>query len=193
MRDGISVQSFSLNEEAPLPQPSYDLVVRGRVALPGAPPAPGAIAVTDGRVAAVAAQAAALDTEREVDAGDALVLPGAVDLHVHTGSAPEEGIERCTRAAAAGGVTTIVDMPYDAGGLVADAESFATKAAAVEREAHVDVALWGTVAPRGPLDAVDALVAAGAAGFKLSTFDTDPVRFPRIPDDRLLAAFARIA
>ena len=63
----------------------------------------------------------------------------------------------------------------------------------VEREAHVDVALWATVPPRGPIEDVQALVAAGAAAFKLSTFETHPERFPRIPDGQLLAAFAAIA
>ena len=171
---------------------SFDLVVRGRLVLPGRAAAPGALAITDGRIAAVAEPDAALAADDELDAGDALVLPGAVDAHVHTGSAPEEGIERCTRAAAAGGVTTVVDMPYDAHGMVADPDAFAAKAAAVSREAHVDVALWATLPPQGPLDAVEPLLDAGAVGFKLSTFDTHPVRFPRVPDDQLAAAFARI-
>jgi allantoinase len=171
----------------------FQLVVRGRLALPGRGPAPGALAVRDGRIAAVAAPDAPLPAAREIDAGDALVLPGAVDVHVHTSSAAEEGVEACTRGAAAGGVTTIVDMPYDADRLVADPATFAAKVADVEREAHVDVALWATVPPAGPLDDVPALVDAGACAFKLSTYDTDPRRFPRIPDDRLLAAFTAIA
>src|SRR4029077_15380571 len=107
----------------------------------------------------------------------ALLLPGAVDVHVHTRSAPEEGIERCTRAAAAGGVTTIVDMPYDDSGPISTVEAFAAKAGDVEREAHIDVALWATVPPVGSLDHVEPLVRAGAAAFKLSTFETHPVRF----------------
>ncbi len=86
-----------------------------------------------------------------------------------------------------------MDMPYDAAGMVADPDAFAAKAADVEREALVDVALWATVPPRGPLEHVAELVRAGACAFKLSTFETDPVRFPRIPDDQLLAAFAAIA
>jgi len=128
-----------------------------------------------------------------LDFGEALLLPGAVDVHVHTRSYAGEGIERCTRAAAAGGVTTIVDMPYDAVGPIDTLEAFETKVADVEREAHVDVALWATVPPRGPIDQVQDLVLAGAAAFKLSTFETHPVRFPRIPDGQLLGAFAAIS
>ena len=127
------------------------------------------------------------------DHGDALLLPGAVDVHVHTRSYAEEGIERCTRAAAAGGVTTIVDMPYDAAGPVDSRAAFEAKVGDVRREAVIDVALWATVPPRGPIDEVPALVDAGAAAFKLSTFETHPRRFPRIPDAQLLRAFAAIA
>jgi allantoinase len=128
-----------------------------------------------------------------LDFGDALLLPGAVDVHVHTRSYDGEGIGLCTRAAAAGGVTTIVDMPYDATGPIDSLAAFEDKARDVDREAHVDVALWATVPPRGPVSEVRALVDAGAAAFKLSTFETHPVRFPRIPDGQLLAAFAEIA
>ncbi len=114
-------------------------------------------------------------------------------MHVHTRSYAGEGIVACTRAAAAGGVTTIVDMPYDAGGPIDSLRAFTAKSADVQREAHVDVALWATVPPRGPIDEVADLVEAGAAAFKLSTFETHPERFPRIPDGQLLSAFAAIA
>lgn len=127
------------------------------------------------------------------DHGDALLLPGAVDVHVHTRSYAGEGIETCTRAAAAGGVTTIVDMPYDAAGPVDSLAAFEAKVSDVGRQAIVDVALWATVPPRGPITDVPELVDAGAAAFKLSTFETHPQRFPRIPDAQLLEAFAQIA
>jgi allantoinase len=90
-------------------------------------------------------------------------------------------------------VTTIVDMPYDAVGPIDSLDAFEEKVREVEREAIVDVALWATVPPRGPIEDVEALVAAGAAAFKLSTFETHPERFPRIPDGQLLGAFAAIA
>ena len=124
---------------------------------------------------------------------DALILPGIVDVHVHTKSALEEGIAACTRAAAAGGVTTIVDMPYDADRKILTVADFDQKVAEVEREAHVDVALWATVPPVGSLEPVADLVGAGAAAFKLSTFNTHSERFPQIPDGQLLAAFREIA
>ena len=127
------------------------------------------------------------------DYGAALLLPGAVDVHVHTRSYADEGIERCTTAAAAGGVTTIVDMPYDAAGPIDSLDAFERKVADVGREAVIDVALWATVPPTGPLDQVQALVDAGAAAFKCSTFNTHPQRFPQIPDPQLLRAFGEIA
>src|ERR687895_174221 len=169
-----------------------DLVIRGRVVLSGAEPAVGQLAVAGGRIAAVAGPGPPLSGRREIDCGDALLLPGVVDAHVHTSSSAEEGIAACTRAAAAGGVTTVIDMPYDHDRMVAAPDAFAAKADQVEREAVVDVGLWATVPPSGPLDHVAALVEAGACAFKMSTFDTDPRRFPRVPDDQLLAAFGAI-
>ena len=101
-----------------------------------------------------------------------------------------EGVERATASAAAGGVTTIVDMPYDAPEPVNTLARFEAKVAHVEAEALVDVALYATVAPSGGLDEIEPLHAAGAAAFKVSTFETHPVRFPRVPDGELLLAMA---
>ena len=174
------------------PDGELDLVVRGRVVLGDAEPALAQVAVAGGRIAAVAGLRAPLRGRREIDCGDALLLPGVVDVHVHTSSSAEEGIAACTRAAAAGGVTTVIDMPYDHDRMVAGPDAFAAKAEQVERESVVDVGLWATVPPSGPLDNVAALVEAGACAFKMSTFDTDSRRFPRVPDDQLLAAFREI-
>jgi allantoinase len=169
-----------------------DLVVRGRIVLPAAEPVAGQVAVAGGRIAALSGPEAPLSGRREIDCGEALLLPGVVDAHVHTSSSPQEGIASCTRAAAAGGVTTVIDMPYDHDRMVAGPDAFAAKREQVEREAVVDVGLWATVPPSGPLDHVAALVEAGACAFKMSTFDTDSRRFPRVPDDQLLAAFREI-
>src|SRR2546430_15263720 len=169
---------------------ALDLVVAGHLVLPGDRLVAGEIGIRDGRIAALA-DSGALDAERRIEARG-LVLPGVVDAHVHTRSEPGEGITRATTAAAAGGVTTIVDMPYDDPTPITNVQAFLAKAAAVDREAITDVALWATIAKTGGLDEIEELVSAGACGFKVSTFETHPVRFPSIPDGELYLGMQRI-
>jgi allantoinase len=169
----------------------HDLVVAGRLALPGGILRRGEIGVSEGRIAAIAEPGSLAGSER-IDAGDLLVLPGVVDNHVHTRSEPREGITRATTAAAAGGVTTLVDMPYDDPDPITSVAAFEAKVAAVGREAITDVALWATIAKTGGLEEIPGLVRAGACAFKVSTFETHPTRFPRIPDGELYLAMEKI-
>ena len=153
----------------------------------------GWIAERDGRVAAIGTGAPppARDT---VDHSGRLLLPGLVDGHMHTSSHTGwAGIETATRCAAAGGVTTVVDMPYDVPEAVTDADVLARKIAVVNATAHVDVALYGTIRKHGGIGAIEGLAAAGVSAFKLSTYEYDAVRFPRIDHPTMLAAFAAIA
>ncbi|HXN90610.1 MAG TPA: amidohydrolase family protein [Candidatus Sulfotelmatobacter sp.] len=176
----------------------HDLVVAGTLALPGDRLVEGEVGIREGRIAAIGEQGALAGEKRIETKG--LVLPGVVDAHVHTRSEPEEGITRATTAAAAGGVTTIVDMPYDDPTPITNVRAFLAKTAAVAREAITDVALWATIAKAGgaaggttEMVEIDQLVSAGAVGFKVSTFETHPIRFPRIPDGQLYLAMQRIA
>ncbi len=122
-----------------------------------------------------------------------LLFPGLVDGHMHTSSAIGwEGIEGATRSAAAGGVTTCCDMPYDVPHPVTDAARLADKIGWVSRTAHVDMALYGTITKTGGLDAISDLAASGISAFKLSTYEYDAVRFPRIDHPTMLAAFRLI-
>lgn len=123
-----------------------------------------------------------------------LVLPGLVDGHMHTSSALGwEAIGDATRSAAAGGITTVVDMPYDVPLPVTDAALLAAKIGCVERSAHVDMALYGTIRKTGGLGAIPELAAGGITAFKLSTYEYDPVRFPRIDHATMFEAFREIA
>jgi allantoinase len=171
----------------------FDLLVRGDVVSAGRVIRDGALAVRGGKIAAVLGAAVEVEAERVVDVSGRFVLPGLVDTHVHTLSAPTEGIGRATAAAAAGGVTTIVDMPYDRPEPVMDRGRFEEKVEAVGREALVDVALYGTMARVDGIEALPGLLEAGVVAFKFSTFETDPVRFPRIAEGDLLAAFRFLA
>jgi allantoinase len=170
---------------------SLDLVVAGTLALPDGRLVDGEVGIRDGRISAITGPGVLNGSDR-LDAGSRLVLPGVVDGHVHTRSEPGEGLTRATTAAAAGGVTTLVDMPYDDPIPITNVAAFLDKVAAVDREAITDVALWATIAKTGGLDEIEELVSAGACGFKVSTFETHPVRFPSIPDGELYLAMQRI-
>ncbi len=125
--------------------PSFRLV-RARVPQHGNDTTETTIEVRDGRIAAVGTGAVA--DLPDVDAQGAWVLPGAIDGHVHfdePGFTHREDFLSGTRAAAAGGVTTVVDMPCTSLPPVVDASAFEAKLAVIRHRAHVDFALWGGV------------------------------------------------
>ena len=103
-----------------------------------------------------------------IDAGAAVVMPGIVDTHVHInepGRTEWEGFETATRAAAAGGVTTLVDMPLNSIPATTTVEALDTKRRAAEGRCHVDVGFWGGVVP-GNRHELEPLAHAGVLGFK---------------------------
>ncbi len=171
----------------------FDLVVTGRVVRADKILDDGYVAVRDGLIERVGSGAAPAARRRE-DFGSALVLPGAIDAQVHSRTQRgQEDFIWSTRSAAAGGVTTIVDMPYDEGFLVCTGDRLRQKADEAGQQARVDFALYGTVHPNDGAQHIPGMVAAGAAGFKFSTFGTHPERFPRIPPQTLYACFAELA
>ena len=175
------------------PAGEVELLVRGDLVLPDGVLRGGAVAVAGGRIVGILGPEQAVPARRAIDASGRHVLPGLVDTHVHTLSSPAEGIATATAAAAAGGVTTVVDMPYDAPGPVDHRERLEEKVDLVEAEAHVDVGLYGTIAKVDGLEALPDLIEGGVLAFKFSLFETDPVRFPRISDGDLEAAFSALA
>jgi allantoinase len=147
-----------------------------------------------GEIIAAIGQGAPPPATETLDHRGRLILPGLVDGHMHTSSAIGwAGIEGATRSAAAGGVTTCVDMPYDVPHPVTDAAKLADKIGWVERTAHVDMALYGTILKTGGVGAIPELAAGGISAFKLSTYEYDAVRFPRIDHPTMIEAFAAIA
>jgi allantoinase len=171
----------------------FDLVISGRVVRTDRVLDGGYVAVRDGLIERVG-QGVAPDARERQEFGDALVLPGAIDAQVHSRSQRgQEDFIWSTRSAASGGVTTIVDMPYDDGFLVCTGERLRQKADEAGQQARVDFALYGTVHPNDGPRHIAEMVAAGAAGFKFSTFGTHPERFPRIPPQTLYACFAEVA
>lgn len=170
----------------------HDSLVRGTIVTSTEIIRDGWVAIAGERIAAMGAGHAP-PAAAVLDYTGKLVLPGLVDGHMHTSSAIGwPGIEGATRSAAAGGVTTCVDMPYDVPQPVTDGAVLAEKIGWVNRTAHVDVALYGTIAKHGGVGAVAGLAAGGVCSFKLSTYEYDPVRFPRIDHPTMVEAFAAI-
>ena len=171
----------------------FDLVLRGNVVLSDRIVRDGYVAVSGEKIFAVGEGPPPAARESQDFRGH-WIVPGVIDGQVHSGSqADHEGIGMCSRAAAAGGVTVMIDMPYDDPQPVTNSKLFNEKVAMVKRDAHVDVALYATIAVENGLDAIPGLVEAGACAFKFSTFEANRNRFPRIADDTLYEAFRRIA
>lgn len=170
---------------------SPSLVVRGqRVLLPDGE-RPAAIDVRHGRIVAIRDAAGLGPTGApEIDAGDLVVLPGLVDTHVHIndpGRADWEGFEHATRAAAAGGVTTLVDMPLNSIPPTTTVEGLGAKREAAAGRCHVDVGFWGGVVPGNAAD-LEPLARAGVLGFKCFLSPSGVDEFGAVSEDDLLDA-----
>jgi len=171
----------------------FDTVLIGTLVLPDRLVPHGYVAIAGDKIAAVGDGPAPAARDRH-DLGDALILPGAIDAQVHSLSQKDqEDFIWSTRSAAAGGVTTIVDMPYDEGNVVNSARAVRIKVEHAGAQARVDFALYGTIDPAEGVTRIAEMVDAGVAAFKFSTFGTHPTRFPRIPPMLLAEAFAAIA
>lgn len=156
-----------------------DLVVRSQRVVSGGAVAPAAIHIAGGKIVAVAAWDDVPAGARLDDAGDLAVLPGIVDTHVHLnepGRTEWEGFATATRAAAIGGVTTLVDMPLNSIPPTTTREAFAAKRAAASGQCSVDVGFWGGVVP-GNAGELAGLVADGVRGFKCFLVDSGVAEF----------------
>nr|CAD7447235.1 unnamed protein product [Timema bartmani] len=117
-----------------------------------------------------------------VDVDDLVIMAGVVDSHVHVnepGRTDWEGYWSATRAAAAGGVTTIVDMPLNSIPSTTTVSNLQTKLKAAQGQTHVDVAFWGGVIP-GNQDELRGLVDAGVVGFKCFLCPSGVDEFPHV-------------
>jgi allantoinase len=132
---------------------------------------------------------------RIFNAGDLAVSPGLVDTHVHInepGRAAWEGFDTATRAAAAGGVTTLVDMPLNSIPATTTVAALQAKREAARAQCHVDVAFWGGVVP-GNAGEIEALVDAGVRGFKCFLVPSGVAEFAAVNEDDLRDALPIIA
>ena len=174
---------------------SFDLVVRSKRAVLPAGEAPAAIAVLAGRIAAVERYDARLRAAHQEDLGHIALLPGLVDTHVQVGTrdgARHRALRDTTAAAAAGGVTTILQTPLSSGHNTVSAAALRAKRAAAEGNCAVDVGFWGGAVP-GDRAELRPLHEAGAVGFTCFLADPDTAGFAPLDGPGLRAAFAELA
>lgn len=172
-----------------------DLVIRSRRVLTAQGVAPAALVIAGGVIRAITGHEAAPGAVRRLDVGSAVLLPGVVDTHVHVnepGRTEWEGFATATRAAAAGGVTTIVDMPLNCVPVTTSVAALDAKARAAAGAASVDYGFWGGVVP-GNGDELAPLARAGVLGYKCFLVPSGIEEFPAVGEAELRDAMTRIA
>jgi len=156
---------------------------------------PAALLVEGDRIEAVVASDQIPPQTELLDFGDAAILPGLVDSHVHIndpGRADWEGFETATRAAAAGGYTLLVDMPLNCLPATTNVAALEAKRAAAQGRCRIDWMAWGGVVADNPLD-IEPLANAGVPGFKCFLVHPGIDGFTMVTEQQLRAALPHVA
>lgn len=172
-----------------------DFIIRSNHVVTPETSAPAAIHIRDGKIQAIANHRDLPSDVEIVDVGNSVVMPGLVDAHVHVnepGRTDWEGYATATRAAAAGGVTTLVDMPLNNIPPTTTLAGFKEKLAAAQGQCHIDVAFWGGVVP-GNTAELRPLIEAGVRGFKCFLIHSGVDEFPNVTEADLLTAMPELA
>ncbi len=129
------------------------------------------------------------------DVGNAILMPGIIDPHVHInepGRTDWEGFDTATKAAAAGGITTLVDMPLNSSPVTISPQSFKKKLAAAEGKLHVNCGFWGGIVPENAGE-TETLLASGILGIKAFLTHSGIDEFPNVTEADLRKGMAAIA
>jgi allantoinase len=172
-----------------------EIVVRSARALVGDALVPAAVRVRDGRIVAIEGRDAPANGADAIDVGDRALVPALVDTHVHVnepGRTEWEGFVTATRAAAAGGITTVVDMPLNCTPVTTTRAALDLKKQAAHGKNAVDLMSWGGVVP-GNARELSPMIDAGVPGFKCFLVHSGIDDFPRVDERDLVEAMPVLA
>ena len=173
-----------------------DLIIRGRRVVLIDRIAPASIHIRDGRIVSIGEFAEVAEGCELIEADDdSVVMPGLVDTHVHInepGRTEWEGFETATRAAAAGGVTTLIDMPLNSIPATTSSAAFHSKLNAAQNKCHVDVGFWGGVIP-GNTSELALMKRDGVVGFKCFLVPSGVDEFPHVTEADLREAMPELS
>jgi len=153
------------------------------------------VRVSEGRIVEVAERSAPIGAATLVDLGDRALMPGVIDTHVHVnepGRTEWEGFATATRAAAAGGITTLVDMPLNSVPPTTTLDALHLKAEAVAGRIRVHVGFWGGLVPGNTIE-LEKLRNAGVCGFKCFLLDSGVPEFAPVAETDLVESTSRLA
>jgi allantoinase len=169
--------------------------IRGRAVFTSAGPRPAAILIRDEKIAAIVEPDEVPAACPIVDAGDRLVLPGLVETHAHInepGRTDWEGFASATRAAAAGGITTLIDMPLNSSPVTTTVDALQRKRKAAAGQITVDCGFHAGIVP-GNADQIEPLAVAGVCAFKAFLCHSGIDDFPNVSESDLRMAMPRLA
>jgi allantoinase len=175
---------------------NIDKIIRGQNVMLPDTIGPAAILIEEGRIVSIDPYDASTVGCEVIDvAGPSVVMPGLVDTHVHVnepGRTEWEGFATATHAAAAGGTTTLIDMPLNSIPATTTVAGLMAKLEAAQSKCHIDVGFWGGVVP-GNTHELEPMYRAGVVGFKCFLVPSGVDEFPHVTENDLRKAIPELS
>ena len=172
-----------------------DLAIRSRRIITPAGIIDAVVLIKDGLITEITTESSHIPAAEIIDVGDKVLMPGVIDPHVHInepGRTEWEGFDSATRAAIAGGITCLVDMPLNASPVTTTVTAFEAKLKSTQNRLHTNCGFWGGIIP-GAENEIQGLIDKGVLGFKAFLTHSGIDEFPNVTEVDLRKAMPIIA
>lgn len=173
----------------------FDLAIRSKNILTPGGIRDGVVLIKDGLIADIADSLSGIEALEIIDVDDKVLMPGVIDPHVHInepGRTEWEGFDTATKAAIAGGVTCLVDMPLNSSPVTTTVSAFEVKLNSTQNKLHTNCGFWGGVVP-GSQNEIHGLIEKGVLGFKAFLTHSGIDDFPNVTEEDLRKSMPIIA